>query len=107
MEKAEFSSDYKSVVLTFTNVGEGLTTSDGGTEVKGFTFMRGAYTINNKKGTTITAEITAPNQITVTCSASMKNGVVYNGIADNFYGNQINLCNSYGNPAGAFFIAAE
>ena len=107
LEKAEFSSDYKSVVLTFTNVGEGLTTSDGGTEVKGFTFMRGAYTINNKKGTTITAEITAPNQITVTCSASMKNGVVYNGIADNFYGNQINLCNSYGNPAGAFFIAAE
>jgi hypothetical protein len=37
----------------------------------------------------------------------MKNGVVYNGIANNFYGKEINLCNSYGNPAGAFFIAAE
>ncbi len=107
LEKAEFSSDYKTVVLTFTNVGEGLTTSDGGKEVKGFTYMRNAYTINNKKGSTITAEITAPNQITVTCSASMKNGVVYNGIANNFYGNQINLCNSFGNPASAFFIAAE
>lgn len=107
LEKAEFSEDYKTVVLTFANVGEGLTTSDGGTEVKGFTYMRGAYTVNNKKGTTITAEITAPNQITVTCSASMKNGVVYNGIANNFYGNQINLCNSYGCPAGAFFVAAE
>lgn len=107
LEKAEFSDDYKTVVLTFTNVGEGLTTSDGGTEVKGFTGMRGAYTINNKKGVTVTAEITAPNQVTVKCSVSMKNGVVYNGVANNFYGNQINLCNSYGNPAGAFFIAAE
>ncbi len=107
LEKAEFSEDYKTVVLTFTNVGEGLTTSDGGTEVKGFTYMRGAYTINNKKGSAITATITAPNQITVTCSASMKNGVVYNGVANNFYGDQINLCNSFGNPAGAFFIAAE
>lgn len=107
LEKAEFSDDYKTAVLTFTNVGDGLTTSDGGTEVKGFTFMRGSYTINNKKGATITAEITAPNQITVTCSASMKNGVVYNGVANNFYGNQINLCNSFGNPAGAFFVAAE
>jgi hypothetical protein len=67
--------------------------------------MRNSYTINNKKGSTIKAEITAPNQITVTCSASMKNGVVYNGAADNFFGNQINLCNSYGNPACAFFIA--
>lgn len=106
-ESVEFSADYKTAVLTFTNVGEGLTTSDGGKIVNGFTFMRGAYTINNKKGTTISAEITAPNQITVTCSSSMKNGVVYNGVADNFYGNQINLCNSYGNPAGAFFVAAE
>ncbi len=107
LEKAEFSEDYKTVVLTFTNVGEGLTTLDGGKEVKGFTYMRTVYNINNKKGSTISAEITAPNQITVTCSASMKNGVVYNGIANNFYGNQINLCNSYGNPASAFFIAAE
>ena len=104
VESVEFSADYKTAVLTFTNVGEGLTTSDGGKIVNGFTFMRGAYTINNKKGSTIKAEITAPNQITVTCSNSMKNGVVYNGIANNFYGNQINLCNSYGNPAGAFFI---
>ena len=107
LEKAEFSDNYKTVVLTFTNVGDGLTTSDGGKEVKGFTFMRNAYTINNKKGSTIKAEITAPNQITVTCTASMKNGVVYNGIANNFYGKEINLCNSYGNPAGAFFIAAQ
>ena len=106
-ESVEFSEDRKTAVITFTNVGEGLTTSDGGTTVNGFTFMRSAYTVNNKKGTTITAEITAPNQITVTCSTSMKNGVVYNGIANNFFGNQINLCNSYGNPAGAFFAAPE
>ena len=107
LESVEFSDDYKTAVLTFSNVGEGLTTSDGGTTVNGFTFMRTAYTVNNKKGATTSAEITAPNQITVTCSASMKNGVVYNGIANNFYGEQINLCNSYGNPAGAFFAAAE
>ncbi|MBQ7379656.1 MAG: hypothetical protein IJW70_08295 [Clostridia bacterium] len=107
VESAEFSEDGKTVVLTFTNVGEGLTTSDGGTAVNGFTYMRTAYTVNNKKGVKISAEITAPNQVTVTCSASMKNGVVYNGIADNFYGVGINLCNSYGNPAGAFFIASE
>ena len=105
LEKAEFSDHNKTVVLTFSNVGEGLKTSDGGTEVLGFTFMKTAYNINTKKGTTIKAEITAPNQITVTCSTNMKYGVVYNGIADNFFGNQINLCNSYGNPASAFFIA--
>ena len=105
-ESVEFSGDYKTAVLTFTNVGDGLTTSDGGTAVNGFTYMRGAYTINNKK-VSITAEITAPNQITVTCSASMKNGVVYNAVAENFYGKEINLCNSYGCPAGAFFVAAE
>lgn len=106
-ESVEFSDDYKTAVLTFSNVGEGLTTVDGGKTVNGFTYMRGAYTINNKKGSTITAEITAPNQITVTCSASMRSGVVYNGIDQNFYGDQINLCNSYGCPAGAFFVAAE
>lgn len=104
-ESAEFSEDCKSVVLTFTNVGEGLKTTDGGTEVKGFTFMRNPYVINTKKGATIEAEITAPNQITVTCSVSMKNGVVYNGVADNYFGETINLCNSYGCPAGAFFAA--
>ena len=107
LEKAEFSENYKTVVLTFSNVGEGLTTADGGKVVNGFTCMRSEYTINTKKGWTISAEITAPNQITVTCSTSMKYGVVYNGAASNFYGNQINLCNSYGNPAGAFFIAAD
>lgn len=107
LESVEFSADYKTAVLTFTNVGQGLTTSDGGTTVNGFTYMRSSYTINTKKGTTITAEITAPNQVTVTCSASMKSGVVYNGVANNFYGKEINLCNSYGCPAGAFFVAAE
>lgn len=103
-QSVEFSDDYMSAVLTFANVGTGLTTVDGGTAVKGFTFMKAAYTV---KGTAVTAEITAPNQITVTSSASMKNGVVYNGVANNFYGNQINLCNSYGCPAGAFFVAAQ
>ncbi len=107
VESVEFSADYKTAVLTFTNVGQGLTTTDGGTTVNGFTYMRSSYTVNTKKGTTITAEITAPNQITVTCSASMKFGVVYNGVADNFYGDEINLCNSYGCPAGAFFITPE
>ena len=103
LESVEFSEDYKTAVLTFTNVGDGLTTSDGGTTVNGFTFMKSPYSINTKKGTEISAEITAFNQITVTCSASMKRGVVYNGVANNLYGEQINLCNSYGNPAGAFF----
>lgn len=106
-ESVEFSADYKTAVLTFTNVGDGLTTTDGGKTVKGFTFMRTAYAMNNKKGVVIKAEITAPNQITVTCSSPMKYGVVYNGVADNFFGDEITLCNSYGCPAGAFFVAPE
>ena len=88
----------KKAILTYENVGEGLKTTDGGTEVKGFMLYRKGCSLNTKG--TVTAEITAPNQITVTSTASIT-GLAYNVITTNVYGEDINLCNSEGVPAGA------
>ncbi len=95
------SEDRKTVILTFDNVGDGLTTSDGGTTVNGFaTFLKNG----NLSKFTATATITAPDQITITSDKSMY-GVAYNCVLDNFYGKQINLCNSHGMIASAFTFA--
>lgn len=104
LESYELSEDRKTITLKFTNVGEGLTTSDGGTEIKGM----GAVFKNNdiEEKIRITATITAPNTITVTSSKTMF-GVAYNFIADNFFGEEVNLCDSDGTPAHAFWIFVE
>ena len=104
LESYEQSEDRKTITLKFTNVGEGLTTSDGGTEIKGM----GAVFKNNdiEEKIRITATITAPDTITVTSSKTMF-GVAYNFIADNFFGEEVNLCDSDGTPAHAFWIFVE
>ena len=96
----EISDDRKTAVLKFTNYGEGLTTSDGGTEVKGFASIIKKNDVNSKCN--IKAEITAPDTITITFSKATI-GVAYNCVTGNFYGVDINLCDSYGNPAKAFW----
>ncbi len=96
------SEDRKTVTLTFENVGEGLATSDGVNTVKGFVaFNRvGALSTTN----TLTATITGKDQITVTAKSAMY-GIAYNCVMDNFYGKQVNLCNSHGRIAAAFTFA--
>ncbi len=100
----ELSEDKKTAVLTYENVGEGLKTSDGGTDVKGFLIYRKNVSINSRSE--LTATITAPNQITVTSSSNIT-GLAYNAITTNVYGVDINLCNSEGVPAGATVMLAE
>ncbi len=99
-ESAVISADKKSAVITFSNVGEGLTTIDGGTEVLGIKGLRadkpGQITVNATSAT-----ITASNQITVTFDTEVK-AVAYNCISADYYGETLNLCNSYGCPATAF-----
>ncbi len=93
-----FAEDGKSVVLTYDYVGDGLTTSDGGTAVRGF-WAVGDYLIPD--GVQIlSAEITAKNQVTVICD-NVITALVYHNVGTNYYGDEINLCSSYGVPAGA------
>ena len=99
----EFSSDKKSVILKFSNYGEGLTTSNGGTEVKGFAGMDNKWGIMSTSSCKATATITAPDTVTVTFSRTSM-GVAYNYVADNFFGVDVNLCDSYGNPAKGLLI---
>ena len=101
LESYEVSKDKKTVILKFTNCGEGLTTADGGTIVNGFGGMNNKNAINY--GCIATAEITAPDTITVTFSRSTL-GIAYNFVDSNFYGVDVNLCDSYGNPAQGIWI---
>ncbi len=93
------SEDRKTVTLTFSNVGAGLATSDGGTAVKGLAaFNRVGGIIEDSS---LSATITASDTVTITSAKSMY-GVAYNFVYDNFYGEEINLCNSNGRIAAAF-----
>ena len=97
----EVLEDGKTAILTYENVGTGLTTTDGGTDVKGFVLLRKPASVITSKP--ITATITAYNQITITCESNIS-GIIYNGITTNEYGVDVNLCNSEGVPAGATYM---
>ena len=98
--RVKISNDKKTVIITFTNVGNGLTTADGGNEVLGIVGLDDNY-MGHTIVQPVSATITAKNQITVVFDTEVK-AVAYNYISDNFYGKEINLCNSFGNPAAAF-----
>ena len=97
----EISTDQKTIVLKFNNVGEGLTTSDGTNVIKGLFSVNKKYAIEKKYE--VVAEITAPDTITVTCERAMC-GVAYIAHPDDHYDTTVNLCDSYGNPVAGFFI---
>ncbi len=101
LESYEISSDNLTVTLKFKNVGEGLRTTDGGTAVKGFLPVTKKNLLSERYE--FTAEITAPDTITFVCEKPIA-GVAYHAIAEYFYGTDINLCDSYGNPATAFWV---
>lgn len=101
IESYEISADNKTIVLKFKNCGEGLTTSDGGTNVTGM------FQVSRKnkmeKRYPVVATITGPDTVTVTCEKEFS-GVAYHAIAEMFYGDEVNLCDSDGTPAAAFWI---
>ena len=99
-KNAVISADKKTVVITFTNVGQGITTKDGGNAVLGIIGLRedsmGHVAVNP-----ISATVTDIDQITVVFDVEVK-AVAYNYQSEDFYGETINLCNSFGCPAPAF-----
>ena len=103
LESITESNGNKTFTLKFSNFGEGLTTSDGSNIVRGIVAVNKKFEVETR--VQVTAEITAPDTIVVTCSKACA-GVAYNAFPENFYGNQINLCDSYGNPAKAFWANA-
>ncbi len=103
----QLSEDKKTAVLTYDNVGEGLKTSDGTTDVIGFGLIDEHFVIREQdKGDNIVATITSPNQITLQSTKEIY-GIVYNSVYWYEYGEEINLANSYGIPACATQIFAE
>ena len=99
-KSAAISEDKKTVTITFTNVGNGLSTKNGGVDVMGIV----GFSYNNIGHVTvspISAKITAKDQITVTFDSEVK-AVAYNYDSEDYYGKTINLCNASGCPASAF-----
>ena len=98
-KSATISADKKTVVITFTNVGDGLTTIDG-EAVKGIVGLINrdfVYTTVNPISTTITAK----DQITVVFDQEVK-AAAYNYDTQDYFGETLNLCNSAKLPALAF-----
>ena len=103
LESASISSDKKTVTITFTNVGDGITTKDGGEAVLGFVGLADTP-IGHSPVEPTSATITGKNQITVVFDTAVK-AVAYNYVSENYYGETVNLCNSNGCPASAFITA--
>ncbi|MBO4326972.1 MAG: hypothetical protein J5950_06850 [Clostridia bacterium] len=100
VESVSYSSDGKTAIIKFKNVGSGLKTIDGAAEVKGFAGLTAA---NNPSKKSVTAKIVGTDTVEVTASFELY-GVAYNCVSENFFGESINLANGEGNPAGAFML---
>lgn len=105
LESFTLSEDGLEATLTFKNVGDGLKTADGGEEVKGIVVFLKKYASLTCESPA-SARISAKNQITITHTRAMK-GIAYNWESEDLYGETINLCNSFGNPASAFITELE
>lgn len=101
VESLTYSEDGKMLTIKFKNVGDGLKTSDGEDVVKGFVGY--AKTGNRFSTIMVRAEITDANTITIRASKVLF-GIGYNVVADNFFGDDVTLCNSNDMPASAFII---
>ena len=88
------------MVLTYTNVGSGLTTAGGSADILGFAGIR-----RNRNGTLHvlpphSVTLTAPDRITLTFGVSV-DGVGYHVLAEEVFGESINLTSPSGVPACA------
>lgn len=92
----ELSENGRSAVLTYANVGDGLTTKNGSKTVKGFVSMSEDFSTR----TNVRGEITAYNQITITSTKPIV-CIGYNTDVTYVYGTNVTLCNSEGIPAAA------
>ena len=99
IESVTYSDDYKTVTIKYKNVGDGLTTADGGTTVKGYSALANKNTV----GATLTGTITGKDTVVVT-SVNALHGIAYNVVTTYYYGQEVSLCNSAGIPAGAFML---
>ena len=97
----EISEDRKTITLKFANCGDGLKTADGGETVMGIEPISKKNQLDTRSK--LTVEITAPDTITITSTRAIY-GVAYNCVAENFFGTDVNLCDSDGKPAHAFWI---
>ena len=105
LESATVSEDQKTVEVTFTNVGEGLSTADGGTDVTGVVGLLRS-TMGHSLTKPVSVCITGKNKITAHFDTEVK-AVAYNYDDEDHYGETINLCNSLGRPAAAFITPYE
>lgn len=101
VESLTYSKDGKTLTIKFSNVGDGLKTCDAEEMIKGFV----GYVRSGGKVTTVTvrATITSTDTITILANKTLI-GIAYNVVADNFYGEDVTLCNSNDMPASAFLI---
>ena len=102
---AEISADKKTAVITFTNVGTGLTTKDGTKNVKGIVGLADKLVIQEKV-VPVSAVITAADKITVKFDSAIK-AVAYNYDAEDYFGETLNLCSASGIPAPGFLSPME
>ena len=102
---ATISEDKKTAVIKFSNVGQGLTTADGGVAVQGIVgFLNKEFVLNVIEP--VSATITGKDEITVVFDKEIK-AVAYNYSTSDCYGDTLNLCNSAGIPAIAFITPFE
>ncbi|MBQ7444356.1 MAG: hypothetical protein IJS71_00250 [Clostridia bacterium] len=102
VESVTYSADGLTATIKYKNVGAGLKTIDGSDTVKGFH----AVSSMNRIGGAVDGKIVGTDTVQVTL-LSANYGVGYNLVTSYYFGENINLCNSAGIPAGAFMMKRQ
>lgn len=100
VESVTYSDDGTIAWVKYKNVGSGLRTIDGSDVVRGYSRL----SMNSMISSDITGRIIAPDTVEIEVSSPLL-GVAYNVRTNYFFGDQMNLCNSAGIPAGAFMLS--